>query len=152
MSKPYVSKERANQPVTASSLDAAIKHGLKRRESLLQAKTVAYLAIAKSLMIGFSDDSAVLLPIKNYPELATLSKSELSRLSLGFGGSALCFHEKDLHISIAGLIAASEPLMSMASVLTASRNGKLHSEAKATAARTNGLKGGRPRKVTLLNL
>jgi tRNA A-37 threonylcarbamoyl transferase component Bud32 len=41
MSKPYVSKERANQPVTASSLDAAIKHGRKRRESLLQAKTVA---------------------------------------------------------------------------------------------------------------
>jgi hypothetical protein len=141
MSKPYVSKERAHQPVTASSLDAAIKRGRKRRESLLQAKTVAYLAITKSLMIGFSDDSAVLLPIKNYPELATLSKSELSRLSLGFGGSALCFHKNDLHISIAGLIAASEPLMSMASVMTASRNGKLHSEAKATAARANGLKG-----------
>jgi hypothetical protein len=151
MSKPYVSKDRADQPVTAISLDAAIKNGRKRRESLLQAKTVAYLAIAKSLMIGFSDDSAVLLPIRNYPELATLSKSELSRLSLGFGGSALCFHENDLHISIAGLIAASEPLMSMASVLTASRNGKLQSEAKATAARANGLKGGRPRKVALLN-
>jgi Protein of unknown function (DUF2442) len=102
-------------------------------------------------MIGFSDDSAVLLPIRNYPELATLSKSELSRLSLGFGGSALCFHENDLHISIAGLVAASEPLVIMASGLMASRNGKLHIEAKATAARANGLKGGRPRKVALFN-
>ena len=54
MSKPYVSKERANQPVIASSLYAAIEHGRKRRETQLQAKTVAYLAIAKSLMIDIT--------------------------------------------------------------------------------------------------
>jgi hypothetical protein len=76
----YILKERANQPVTVSSLDAAIKRGRKRRETQLRAKTVAYLAFAKSLMIGFGDDSAVLLPIKNYPELATLSNRRTALL------------------------------------------------------------------------
>ena len=98
-------------------------------------------------MIGFGDDSAVVLPIKNYPELAALKKTDIARLTLGFAGSALCLDDHDLHISIAGMIAASEPLMSMASVIIASRNGSQVSAAKASAARANGLKGGRPRKM-----
>ena len=146
MTKISKVKERADQPVTPTSLKAAIERGQKRRSTELQARTVAYLEGAKSLMIGFSDDSAVLLPIKNYPELIMLQKADLSRLSLGFTGTALCLEERDLHISIAGLIAASEPLMSMASVMIASRNGSMQSEAKANAARANGAKGGRPRK------
>ncbi|HJR31590.1 MAG TPA: hypothetical protein VJ889_22980, partial [Pseudomonas sp.] len=58
------------------------------------------------------------------------------------------FHEdKDLQVSIAGLISASKPLMDMAASVIASRNGRQSSAAKAEAARANGKKGGRPRKV-----
>jgi hypothetical protein len=86
------------------------------------------------------------LPVKNHPELARLTPAELKRLELGFGGSALCLQTRDLHISIAGLISASMPLMEMAATMIASRNGSRSSRAKALAARENGAKGGRPRK------
>jgi hypothetical protein len=87
----------------------------------------------------------VSLPIKNYPELASLQDSELNALELGFGGSAICLEARDLHISIAGLVSASQPLMEMAATLIAARNGSKTSDAKARTARQNGKSGGRPR-------
>jgi hypothetical protein len=69
------------------------------------------------------------------------------RLELGFGGSALCLDSHDLHVSIASLVSASEPLMELASTVIATRNGRSKSDAKAQAARENGQKGGRPRKL-----
>ena len=68
-------------------------------------------------------------------------------MEVGFAGAAICHEARDLQVSIAGLISASKPLMDMAAVVIASRNGRRSSEAKAQAARANGRKGGRPRKV-----
>lgn len=53
--------------------------------------------------------------------------------------------EKDLHASIAGLVAASKPLMSLVTSASATRSGSQRIELKAVA-RENGKKGGRPRK------
>lgn len=103
--------------------------------------------ISQSLRIGFSDLSAVILPVKNHPELAQLSRTQLDGLVLGFAGSAICLAEQDLHISIAGLVSASVPLMAMAATVVATRNGSRSSASKAVAARENGQKGGRPRKL-----
>ena len=99
----------------------------------------------QSLLIVFADQSAVSLPIKNYPELASLPQGELKALELGFDGSALCLEARDLHISIAGLVSASQPLIEMAATLIAARNGSKSSAVKARAARENGKSGGRPR-------
>ena len=84
----------------------------------------------KPLLIGFADQSAVWLPVKNYPDL-----------------SALCLEARDLHVSIAGLVSASQPLMDLAATVIAVRNGSRRTEAKAQASRENGRKGGRPRKA-----
>ena len=59
-------------------------------------------------------------------------------------GSALCLDAHDLHVSIAGLVAASAPLMEMATALVVSRNGSRSSASKTVAARENVQKGGRP--------
>jgi len=115
----------------------------------VRAITVQYVPQLGSLLFGFLDQSAVALPIKNYPELTVLSKNELESLSLGFGGSSLCLDARDLHVSIAGLVAASQPLMDMAATLIAARNGSKSSTSKAAAARSNGSKGGRPRLTAL---
>jgi hypothetical protein len=147
MSKTIIAKERVDEPITGEVLRAAIERGRQRSSPELHARTIAYLADSKALMIGFGDDSAVVLPLKNYPELASLTKADIARLTLGFAGSALCLEGRDLHISIAGMIAANEPLMSMASIMIASRNGSRITEAKTKASRANGLKGGRPRKA-----
>jgi len=60
----------------------------------------------------------------------------------------LCCEARDLHVSISGLIATSQPLMDLAASMVASRNGRKSSAAKSAAARANGKKGGRPRKDT----
>jgi hypothetical protein len=140
------SRERFDETVTANVLAQAVARSKSRPSSGLHATSVSYLEGIKSLAISFADDSAVLLPVKNYPELASLSIEELESFEVTFAGSALCLDVCDIHLSIAGLMLASKPLMEMATYLTAARNGSLSSEIKAQASRRNGLKGGRPRK------
>jgi hypothetical protein len=139
-------KALVDEPVTEAVLQRAVERGQQRRP-MLHASEVHYVAESQSLRIGFSDLSAVVLPVKNYPELALLSRTQLDRLVLGFAGSALCLEEQDLHVSIAGLVSASVSLMEMAATVVATRNGSRRSTSKAIAARENGQKGGRPRKA-----
>lgn len=136
-----------DEPVTEKVLAQAIERGRLRRAPDLHATGVRYLSTLRSLLVSFADQSAVALPVKNYPELAALRPAELKHLAVGFGGSALCLEERDLHISIAGLVSASKPLMEMAATVIAARNGSRISASKAKASRENGLKGGRPRKL-----
>lgn len=147
--KTIKAKVRFDEPVTEEVLTQAIERGGLRRSAGLHATGVHYLQAYRSLMVRFADDSAVLLPVINYPELATLKPAELKHLSVGFGGSALCLAERDLHVSIAGLVSASQPLMEMAASMVAAQNGSRRSEAKARASRENGLLGGRPRKLAV---
>ncbi|MCI1013347.1 MULTISPECIES: DUF2442 domain-containing protein [unclassified Herbaspirillum] len=140
-------KKRDNPPVTEELLAQALARGSKRAGAALQATEVEYLPAFAAIAIGFADKTAVLLPIDNYPELAELSAAELGRIELGYAGSALCLEERDLHVSIAGLVAASPALMKLASTVVATRNGSRSSEAKVLAVRENGKKGGRPRKL-----
>lgn len=140
------SKRRTDVPVTAQVLAQAIERGRKRKDSGVRAKALHYQPAHRALLVSFADASAVTLPVDLYPELSALSAAQLKRMSLGMGGRALCLEEEDLHVSIAGLVAASAPLRRMAMTVAAVRNGGRTSEAKANASRENGLKGGRPRK------
>ncbi|APW48664.1 DUF2442 domain-containing protein [Rhodoferax antarcticus] len=136
---------RFDEPVTPEVLDQAIERGRKRASAGVRATAVQYVPQFGSLLFSFLDRSAVALPVSNYPELATLDESDLQALTLGFGGSALCLKARDLHVSIAGLVSASQPLMDMAASLVAVRNGRKSSTSKSAAARENGRKGGRPK-------
>jgi hypothetical protein len=140
-------RDASDEPVTESVRERAIVEGRKRHSAGLHAASVQYLPALQSVVIGFADRSAVALPVENYPELAELSRAELDRLVIGFGGNVLCLDERDLHVSIAGLVSASQPLMEMVATVFAARNGGRSSPAKAQAARKNGRKGGRPRKL-----
>lgn len=144
--KTVKAREQDDQPVTQRALDQAIDQGRRRSAPNIQATALCFLSDLNALAIGFSDQTALLLPVANYPELRELSVEELEQIELGFGGKAICVEHRDLHISISGMISASESLMSVASSLIAARNGRRVSAAKATASKTNGLKGGRPRK------
>lgn len=138
---------RFDEAVTPHVLAGAIKRGRKRASTGVHATSVQYLVSLESLLVGFADQSAVALPIKNYPELAELTEGELKTLTLGFGGSALCLESHDLHVSIAGLVSVSQPLMNLAATVIATRNGSKSTQVKAQAARENGKSGGRPRSV-----
>ncbi|MBW9335440.1 DUF2442 domain-containing protein [Herbaspirillum aquaticum] len=141
-------KKRDNPPVTDEVLEQAMALGRQRSRSGLQATRVTYLPSLEAIAIGFADKTGILLPIDHYPEFSTLSTAELGRIEIGYAGSALCLEERDLHVSIAGLVAASPSLMKLATTVAAARNGSRSSEAKILAVRENGRKGGRPRKLT----
>lgn len=136
-----------DEAVTPDVLARAVERGAKGRGPALHATGVQYLADLKALLVEFADHSAIAFPIANYPELAVLGQGELDAMEIGFGGAALCLDSHDLHVSIAGLVSASQPLMALAATVIAARNGGRSSEAKAQAARANGQKGGRPRKL-----
>jgi hypothetical protein len=146
--KTIKAKVQADNPVTESSLDKAIERGELRRKNSLQATAVTYLA--PCLVVSFEDGSGVLLPVANYSEFDDFEGGDFASLTVGYAGTALCHEGKDLHVSIAGMISASKPLMAMAASVVASRNGRLSSAAKSEAARANGRKGGRPRKVDIV--
>lgn len=140
------SARRKDVPVTGAVLARAIERGAGRKDAGVRAAALRYLPPMKALLVLFADQSAVALPVGNYPELSALSVAQLKRVTLGMGGSALCLEEEDLHVSIAGLVAASAPLRRMAISVAAARHGSRTSASKALASRENGLKGGRPRK------
>lgn len=142
-----IANNRFDEIVTPEVLTQAIQRGRLRASAGVHASGVQYVAVLKALLISFVDHSAVALPIQNYPELVGLNEEELNGLELGFAGSALCLQTRDLHVSIAGLVSASQPLMEMAASLIAARNGGRSSATKAASARVNGQKGGRPRVI-----
>jgi hypothetical protein len=137
-----------DQPVTEKSLMQAVARGRRQEKRQVLATAVQYFSEAELLVITLADQSAVALPIQRYPELNSLSLAERKRLKLGLGRLAVCLDETDLHISIVGLVAASESLAELAVAVTASRNGRRSSAAKAKTSRENGMSGGRPRKLT----
>jgi hypothetical protein len=145
--KSIKAREHHDQPVTEEVLSAALAQGRKRTTSSLCAEAVRYSDEFKAVIVRFADQTAVLLPVANYPELAALTAEQLNRIDLGFGGSAVCLESQDLHLPVAGLVSDSTSLMEMATSVIAARNGRRSSSAKASAARANGLKGGRPKKV-----
>lgn len=141
-------KVLADRPVTESRLDEAIKRGQLRTKNSLHATAVTFLA--PCLAVSFEDGCGVLLPVANYPEFDDFEVEDFAGLNVGFSGTALCHEGKDLHVSIAGMISASKSLVTMAASVVASHNGRQSSAAKAEAARVNGKKGGRPRKVDVV--
>ncbi|MHC8323861.1 DUF2442 domain-containing protein [Pseudomonas sp. GB2N2] len=134
----------ADRPVTDALLEVAIRRGQARHKGGFQAAAVSF--VDPCLAVSFLDGSGVLLPVQHYPEFDGFDVEDFAELKVGFSGTALCHEGKDLHVSIAGMISASKPLMEMAASVIATRNGRQSSAAKAEAARANGRKGGRPRK------
>lgn len=141
-------KAQVDIPVTETRLDEAIERGKLRPASGLRATAVIFQD--PCLAVSFEDGSGVLLPVGNYPEFDGFESDDFAAVEVGYGGTALCHEGKDLHVSIVGMISASKPLMAMAASVIASRNGRQSSTAKAEAARANGRKGGRPRKVDVV--
>lgn len=141
-----IAQSRGDQSITDAVMDAAIARGDARKGLGIHATGLRYSANREVLTIEFEDKSSFSVPISNYPELAILSESDRRAPSLGVGGSAVTLDSRDLHISIAGLIKASQPLANLVRVVYAGWLGSKTSSAKAIASKENGRLGGRPRK------
>lgn len=102
--KTIIARKPYGKPVTEEVRAEAIERGRARSFTAPHATALRYLQSCHAIELDFADRTAITLPIEKYEELASLSEDALSRLELGFGGSVICLNERDLHISIAGLL------------------------------------------------
>jgi len=83
-------------------------------------------------------------PPERIPGLEGTHAEQLAEVQISPSGDGLRWDDLDVHISLTGLVTDALNLKEWAPRIM----GQARSEAKARAARLNGLKGGRPRQTT----
>jgi hypothetical protein len=135
--------------VNDAEYTAALSRGRYEAATELRARAVRYLADRDLLEIETTRDGGFLSPRAWIGALFDVPVRELDGLRVWPDGSAIELEERDIHISVDGLLAAVLPALLPESALAAifaRRGGKATSAAKRASAQANGRKGGRPRK------
>ena len=132
--------------ITQHDYQQALERG---RQALSEPHAVAarYISHARVLELTYSNGLTLRIDPQEVSVLKDLPRSVLRRAEVTPGGDGLVFGENDAAaISIPGLVARMIPV-DVARRTVAAARGRIHSAAKAEAARRNGAKGGRPAKV-----
>jgi hypothetical protein len=93
--------------ITDTEYVKAIKSGRDEAESEFRAQSVRYVADRDALEIVTSRNAGFLLPRQWIGALQDVSIEDLARLELWPDGSAIEIENRDIHISVHGLLAAS---------------------------------------------
>ena len=111
-----------------------------------RARAVHYDRVTGRIVVELSSGVLFAFPVASVPALRRAAPIELAQVALNASGSVLSWEALDVDVSVAGLLlAAVDPAERVRHL--AALAGRATSPAKAAAARENGAKGGRPRKV-----
>jgi hypothetical protein len=136
--------------ITDAEYAAALAAGRVEAEAEIRAQAVRYVPERDAVEIVTIRNAGFLIPRAWIGALQDVPTEDLDRLDVWPDGSAIALEDRDIHISVHGLMTAILPAMlppRAVAALFASRGGKATSEAKRSSARANGRKGGRPRKA-----
>lgn len=128
---------------------AALAAGQAEAETEIRAQAVRYLPDRDAIEIMTTRNAGLLIPCQWIAALQDVPKEDLPRLEVWPDGSAIALEDRDIHISVHGLLTATLTAMlppRAVAAIFASRGGRASSEAKRSSAQANGRKGGRPRK------
>lgn len=135
--------------ISDADYTAALAQARTDASSEMRARAVRYIADRDVLEIETTRDAGFIVPRAWVSALADVPPSELHQLVVWPDGSAIELEERDIQISVNGLLTDILPAMlpqaSLAAIF-ARRGGRATSPAKRASARSNGRKGGRPRK------
>jgi hypothetical protein len=135
--------------ITDADYAAALAAGQAEAVTEIRAQSVRYVPDRDAIEIVTTRQAGFLVPRQWIGALQDVPTEELRGLEVWPDGSAIELEDRDIHISVHGLMTAILPAMlpvrTIAAVF-ASRGGKANSEAKRSSAQANGRKGGRPRK------
>jgi hypothetical protein len=135
--------------ITDAQYAQALIAGRAEAEGEFRAQAVRYVPEWDAIEIVTTRNTGFLIPRLWIGALEEASVKDLKNLEVWPDGSAIEIEDRDLHISVHGLIVALLPAMLPSQVIAAifaSRGGQSTSAAKRQSAQENGRKGGRPRK------
>lgn len=124
-------------------IDAAVIRGGEAGQREPRAATARYDQQSGQVIVELTNGCTFSFPSKLAQGLEGASNDQLSQVEVLGSGSGLHWEALDADLSIAGLLAG---LFGTRSHM-ARQAGRATSPAKAAAARANGSKGGRPRRV-----
>jgi hypothetical protein len=130
---------------TPAELEAAARLYEESERIEPRAESAHYDARNRRVVIRLRKGAAVTIPIEWIHEVAGATPRQLAEVRASRFGSAIEWESLDMHISVKGLMRDLVGITGAASVL-GSEGGKAKTKVKAAAARTNGKRGGRPRK------
>lgn len=128
--------------LTAAELAAARERGRVHRATQPHAMSARYDSKSDRI-VELTSGATFAFPPRLVEGLADAAPAHLTEVELLGGGEALHWETLDVDYSVAGLVSG---IFGTARWMAA-RAGRATSPAKAEAARTNGAKGGRPRKA-----
>jgi hypothetical protein len=139
------------QRISDAEYAAALAAGRIETETEIRAQSARYVPERDAIEIVTNLNAGFLIPRQWIGALQDVPIDELSKLEVWPDGSAMELEDRDIQISVHGLLTAILPAMlpprSIAAVF-ASHGGQATSRAKRKSSRANGRKGGRPRKRT----
>lgn len=138
-----------NHRITDAEFAAALAAGRADAETEIRAQAVRYVADRDAIEIVTTRNAGFLIPRQWIGALQDVPTADLAKLETWPDGSAIEIEDRDIHISVDGLMTAILPAMlptRTVAAIFASRGGKATSDAKRSSAQENGRRGGRPRK------
>jgi len=141
----------STQRIGDAEYAAALAAGRAEAETEIRAQAVRYVPERDAIEIVTNRSAGFLIPRQWIGALLDVPTEELSKLEVWPDGSAIELQDRDIHISVHGLLTAILPAMlpsRTVAAIFASRGGQATSRAKRISSQANGRKGGRPRKRT----
>jgi hypothetical protein len=139
------------QQIGDAEYAAALAAGRAETETEVRAQAVRYVPDRDAIEIVTNRNAGFLIPREWIGALQDVPTEELGKLEVWPDGSAIELDDRDIHISVHGLLTAILPAMlpsRTVAAIFASRGGQATSRAKRISSQANGRKGGRPRKRT----
>lgn len=129
--------------LTDAQIEAALARGKAARASEPRAAAARYDRELGQVIVDLSNGCTFAFPPRLAQGLEDATDDQLAEVEILGAGYGLHWAALDADLSIPGLLAG----IFGTGAYMARRAGQARSEAKAAAARANGIKGGRPRKT-----
>lgn len=129
--------------LTDAEIDAAIERGREAQAREPRARVAKFDEATDRILIDLTNGTSVAIPTRLLQGVAGATAAEIAEVRVEGRGYGLHWEALDVDLSVPELLVGVFGTRSY----MARRAGQAKSKAKSSAARRNGAKGGRPRKI-----